>query len=247
TVEPELGTRLDEARELLGLAVAGHRRVPGRPAAAALLSGDRTVYVVADAFHLPWVPYHGQAHMEHSFLLRPSGSGVVVLDGYHNDTPYGPARPGAWSLSEAEVPDALPDGATVVDFHPTRVPATVVRAGTPPGTDGWTPPVPGRTAAYVRAYREHPDRAAAMERLTLETWLLARARALFAARRAADGHADPAVEAHAADWGKLVEQTYLAHRRLQRGRPEPSGPLDRLHELLDADTRIFAADADVDA
>lgn len=238
SVEPVLDDHLDAARDLLGLAVTDRRRTGDRPDPAELLGGHGTVYAVADAYHLPWVPYHGQQHMDHSFLLqlRPDG-GVAVQDAYHNETDHGPARPGAWELSAAELADALPGGAQVLAFAPAP-------AG--PAPTGYRPPAPGAVDAYVQAYREHADRAGALRRLTLETWLLSRARHLHAAHRLAvagpSAADDPALETHLADWTRLVEQTYLAHRRIQRGRPEPAGHLDRLADLLAADPQVFAAE-----
>ncbi|MET9254018.1 hypothetical protein [Streptomyces sp. NPDC003717] len=231
TVEPATGTHVQHTAAALGLLVTSRVTLP--PSTGTPPADPGTVYVVADAFHLPWVPYHGHAHMDHSFLLGRDAAGrAVVRDGYHNDTPYGPARPGTWTLTEAELAAALPDGARAFRVAP---------AGPPRDATAVVPATPAAVEAYVRAYREHPDREAALARLTLETWLLARARRLHAAHRAAAGIPAPGAEEHVASWGKLAEQTFLAHRRVQRGRPEPAGPLGRLAELLHADTRVFAA------
>jgi acyl carrier protein len=176
--------------------------------------------------------------MEHSFLLEPGSGGATVLDAYHNDTAYGAARPGAWALRDDELAAALPDGAIAIAFEtaPPKPPAPGHRA-----------PEPAAIASYLDAYRTHGDRAAALQRLTLETWLLTRARRLHAAQHAAVAGADPAVAEHLAGWAKLVEQTYIAHRRVERGRPEPAGPLDRLAELLTADQEVFGAPGAGDA
>ncbi|MEU2587357.1 hypothetical protein ABZ612_31495 [Streptomyces avermitilis] len=230
TVEAATGTHVERTAAALGLSLTDRHTLP--PRTGTLPAGPGTAYVIADAYHLPWVPYHGHAHMDHSFLFCRDSSGLaVVRDGYHNDTPYGPARPGAWTLTEGELAEALPDGARVY---------RVTRAGVPQDGIEVVPATAAAVESYVHAYREHPDREEALARLTLETWLLARARRLHAARRAAGGTA-PAVEEHLTAWGKLAEQTFLAHRRVQRGRPEPAGPLERLAELLQADARVFTA------
>ncbi|MFD5710983.1 hypothetical protein ACFWHW_11395 [Streptomyces pharetrae] len=233
TVEPRLDDHLAAAETLLGLRVAARWTTSGRPSAADLLGEHDVVYAVADAFHLPWVPYCGRRHMEHSFLAEADAGSVTVTDAYHNDTPWGSARPGAWHLSPADLADALPEGATVVAFHhePPDV-RTPIR---------YDAPAPETIARYVRSYAEHEDRATALEHLTLETWLLTRARRLHAAARADTRGPDEAVEEHLADWAKLTEQTYLAHRRVQRGRPEPTGVTDRLARLLAADADVFGA------
>ncbi|WP_433544351.1 hypothetical protein ACQPZG_04000 (plasmid) [Streptomyces sp. CA-294286] len=235
TVEPDTGTHVEGTAAALGLSLTDRHTLP--PGTGIPPAGPGTVYVIADAYHLPWVPYYGHAHMDHSFLLARDVTGrTVVRDGYHNDTPYGPARPGAWTLTEEELAEALPDGARV---HRTA------RAGVPQLTTEFAPATAAAVESYVRAYREHPDREEALARLTLETWLLVRARRLHAAHLAAAGSPAAVVEEHLTDWGKLAEQTFLAHRRVQRGRPEPTGPLERLAELLYADSRVFTASSPV--
>ncbi|MER7625342.1 hypothetical protein [Streptomyces sp. NPDC126503] len=229
TVEADTGTHVERTAAALGLSLTDRHTLPPRTGIPP--AGPGTVYVIADAYHLPWVPYHGHAHMDHSFLLGRDASGrAEVRDGYHNDTPYGPARPGTWTLTEQELGEALPDGARL---HRTT------RAGIPQAVTEAVPAREAAVAAYVRAYREHPDREEALAQLTLETWLLARARRLHAAHRAATDGPAAGVEEHLAAWGKLTEQTFLAHRRVQRGRPEPIGPLERLAELLHTDARVF--------
>ncbi|MFD4787063.1 acyl carrier protein [Streptomyces sp. NPDC058459] len=231
TVEAGTDTHVERTAEALGLSITDRHTLGSR--AEFPPTGLGTVYVIADAYHLPWVPYRGHAHMDHSFLLGRDASGrAEVRDGYHNDTPYGPARPGTWTLTGQELTEALPDGARV--YRTTR-------AGMPQAVTEAVPAAAAAVESYVRAYREHPDREEALARLTLETWLLARARRLHAAHRAAAGGTATAVEEHLTAWGKLTEQTFLAHRRVQRGRPEPTGPLERLAELLHADAQVFTA------
>ncbi|WP_053720135.1 hypothetical protein [Saccharothrix sp. NRRL B-16348] len=224
TVERALDDHLRDARHLLGLAVVDRWHAT---TSADLPRGHDLVYVVADAFHLPWVPYRGHKHMDHSFLVEPGPAGCTVHDAYHNDTQWGPARPGRWELTAAELSAAVPDGARVFRLEPVDRPADVR-----PRQHHAEPDV---VDAYARAYREHPDRVAALDRLTLETWLLARSRRLHAAC-----HDEPAAfEEHVRQWEALAEQTYLAYRRVARGRPEPPGVLPRLVDLLAADRVVF--------
>ncbi|MDG4820136.1 MULTISPECIES: acyl carrier protein [unclassified Micromonospora] len=250
TVEPAVREHLAEATDRLGVGWcepgAGHRpATPTTPDTGPLRHTDGAglvaevtehglCYVVADAYHLRWVPYHGQRHIEHSFLIEPDGSGFAVTDAYHNDTPWGAARPGRWTLTGAELAAAVPDGAVVAGPVPGELPAA---------------PQPGYAVdaatvdAYVDAYRAYPDRVVALDALTLQTWLLARQRRLHAAYRAAHrGGAETAAEAaQLARWDRVVEQTYLAARRVQRGRPEPAGLLATFAEALDTDRSVFAA------
>ncbi|MFF9203838.1 acyl carrier protein [Streptomyces sp. NPDC014986] len=233
TVEPTVEDQLAAAGELLGLAV--RERATGRPDAAPDGPAEPS-YVVADAFHLPWVPYHGHKHVEHSFLLEPGADGVTVTDAYHNDTTWGPARPLHLSYRRDQLDAllaALPEDTV-----------TVRLAARPPGpapAPVHTPADEAVVDAYLRAYADHEDRVLALERFTLETWLLARARHLHAAYAAhlAGGAQDEAVRAHLARWDGVVEHTYLAYRRVARGRAEPAGLFERAGEALRGDAAVF--------
>ncbi|MFJ4525657.1 acyl carrier protein [Streptomyces sp. NPDC088810] len=240
TVERTAAQQLDDARRYLGLAV---RSVDHGCPFGAVPPGEGR-YVVADAFFLPWVPYHRRQHMDHSFLLLPGEGGrgaVCVRDGYLNDTPWGSARPGVWRLDRAALADLDTVGLSVdlAPAEPSPLP----------------PPVPvldlageEETDTYVTAYEQHPHRTAALRRLTLETWLLGRGRELHAAflARYAAGGVTERVREHVTAWKTLTEQVYLAYRRVERGRAEPVGPLGRLRELLLADPGVFARpDSDV--
>lgn len=221
TVEPDLDRHLADAQRLLGLRLHADNAVTDVPLAE-LVPPGALGYVVADAFELPWVPYFGQRHMEHSFLLGADGT---VVDAYANDTPWGPATPGSWHHPGLR----LGGTARVLHFEPVPVPDPV------PSVEDVDP------APYLAAYEAHADRAAALDRLTLETWLMARSRALHAAFRQHVAAVEPAAtEEHLKGWSAVVEQTYLASRRVARGRPEPGGVLDRLRNLLSADRAIFA-------
>ncbi|WP_053707043.1 acyl carrier protein [Streptomyces sp. NRRL B-3648] len=232
TVERTVVQQLDDARRYLGLAV---RSVDHDRPFDAVPPGEGR-YVVADAFFLPWVPYHRRQHMDHSFLLLPGedgGGAVCVRDGYLNDTPWGSARPGEWRFDQAALADLgmvkLSVGLTPAD--PSPLPPPLLDLACAEETD-----------EYVTAYEQHPDRTAALRRLTLETWLLCRGRELHAAylaRYAAGGVTDR-VRDHVTAWKTLAEQVYLAYRRVERGRAEPVGPLGRLRELLLADPGVFA-------
>lgn len=234
TVEPTLAEHLAQAGALLGLAVRRRRERVG----AHRLGHSALEYVVADAYHLGWTPYFQQRHMPHSFLVTRVATGEYeVYDAYHNDTPWGRARPGSRRLTLAELSAALPHGADVaLEFEPAPIaqqpPAVMVE--------------PFDVEAFVEPFRRAADRRAALDRLCLETWLLERDRRLHAAFRAsagantdtaADAQAD--IDAHLARWRSVVEQTYVAYRRVERGRPEPPGTIERLADVLREDARVF--------
>ncbi|MEJ2852350.1 MULTISPECIES: hypothetical protein [unclassified Saccharothrix] len=225
-------TRLAEASRLLGLSVAVREDGLDGPALRRLAAVSGPLYVVGDAHTMPWVPYFGQKHMEHSFLLTESG---VVVDAYHNDTPWGSARPGVWRVADLDA--AVPKSS-----------AFVLSAGPLPPSDVDRELVATARAAggelvdrYVAAVREHSDRPAGWDALVLDVWLLARTRALHARWLAASGVDDGGRAAEGARaWLTLASQTYVAMRRAQRGGGMPSALVDRVHELLLADAALDA-------
>jgi acyl carrier protein len=232
TVERTPEQQLEEARHCLGLAV---REVHSNCSADEILPGEGR-YVVADAFSLPWVPYHRRQHMDHSFLLLPGeGGDVRVQDSYLNETPWGSARPGVWRIGADAFTEAETVGLSVdlVAAEPFPLPRAVPLVDLADEDE---------TDAYLTAYERHPDRSAALHRLALETWLLSRSRELHAAflQQYADGGVTDRLPAHVASWKALTEQVYLAYRRVERGRQEPTGPLRRLRQLLHEDSRVFA-------
>jgi acyl carrier protein len=187
--------------------------------------------VVADAYYLPWVPYRGRQHTGHSFLATLDAEGLRIVDAYHNDTPWGSARPGIRRLPAAELVSALADTTvTVIRFAP------VAGSGTDIGSGDMEPPDPHTVSRYIAAYQTWDDRRAALDGLVLQTWLLARERGLYAAR--AGG---PVRAAHAAAWEGLARKTYVGARRVALGRPEPGGILDDLEALLRAEQNLEAA------
>ncbi|GAA0268331.1 hypothetical protein GCM10010302_02570 [Streptomyces polychromogenes] len=237
TVEPTLDAHLATAARVLGLAV--HAYTVGADAAEILEQAERTgetVYVVADAFHLPWVPYHRRQHMSHSFLLSFDGTSVLVTDAYRNVTPWGEAQPGQWRMTPAEFAATLPDAAVAVLLRPVALPA----APAPSATHGG----PAEVGLYMSRYASHPDRVEALRRLCLETWLLARTRKLAVRYRAAAGLPErPGTREWLRSWDALCEQVFLACRRVERGRAEPVGALDRLAGLLAAEPGHVAGPA----
>jgi acyl carrier protein len=236
TVEPSVETRLAEAERLLGLVVAERHDGLDGPALRALATGHEALYVVGDAFTMTWVPYAGQRHMGHSFLLTAVDDRCTVVDAYHNDTPWGSARPGVWRLPVAEL-----------DAAATEVTALVLTAGPPSAPDRDTALVEAARAwsdtavdRYVAAVREHAE--AGWDNLVLDVWLRARSCRLHASWAAAAGvEGAERVAAQAEAWPVLASQTYVAMRRARRGGGMPAGLVDRLHELLRADAALARA------
>lgn len=231
TVEPSLADQLTDAERFLGLRVTAQWQHVTPARLADLSSQHGELYVVADAHDLPWTPYYGQAHMEHSFLVGSRLSGAMVVDAYRNQTPWGTAVPGRWEVAWTKLPAA--------DHVVALAPAAATPAADIADIADIADP-----AGYLDAYARHTDRVVALRRLTLETWLLARSRKLHAAYRARAGTpATGAVEEHLRGWDQLAEQAYLAARRAERGRREPTRLLERLGQALAADREVFGGGA----
>ncbi|RPK65820.1 Acyl carrier protein [Streptomyces sp. ADI96-02] len=223
TVEPALEDQLATAASA-GLAETARWTAVQPDALAGLAREHGRLYVVADSFAMPWLPYHGQRHMEHSYLVAPHGERALVVDAYSSHTPWGVAAPVRWVTDWS----TLPVSSLVLRFDPVPAPEAEPY-GDHAGIE-----------EYVAAYAAHPDRVAALDQLTTETWLLARSRALHAAFLATrPGPLDERTAAHVLRLGRLAEQAFLAFRRVQRGRPEPGGLLPDVAAALHADRELF--------
>ncbi|GHG14363.1 MULTISPECIES: hypothetical protein [Amycolatopsis] len=225
TVEPPLLDQVLEATRQLGLVRTttwhGGTREPLRE-----LSGRHGVlYVVADSFDMPWLPYSGRRHMDHSFLVEADGDRATVVDAYSNHTQWGKAEPGRWTTDWSTLPAA---SFVLLTAPAADVPMPLPHVGTMAATD------------YVDAYRRHPDRRTAFERLAVETWLLTRARKLHVAYRAHRGErVTDEVAAHLGHWDELAGRAFLAMRRTGSGRPAPEQLLTDVETALNADPEVF--------
>jgi hypothetical protein len=224
TVDPPPQEHLREGAALVGLRPDGlAHRVPA-DGLRAMAERASVVYAVADSYDMPWLPYAGRARMEHSFLVGAHPDGAEVEDAYDNETAWGPARPGRWTLPWERLPTAsfACTLSPVPDHHAPRPELSL-----------------DDPAAYAEAYTAHPDRLAALRRLTAETWLLARARHLHAAYREHLGERLDAQD-HLRRWDRLTASAFIAQRRAERGRPVPEGLLPELASLIGADREVFA-------
>ncbi|ANZ39058.1 hypothetical protein BBK82_26275 [Lentzea guizhouensis] len=211
TTESTLDSRLAQASRLLGLQVVKrHDDAVLRDRAT-----DELQYAVADAFDLSWVPYAGHQHMDHSFLFRDGGGACEVVDGYHNGTPWGDARPGVWRIPWDQLPRAA-----VVELAFGELPA------------------PRAIAPFVSTVDVEAV-CADVEQLVLDVWLLARARGLHAV------WLDSATfEEHAREWNALAAHSYVAMRRVLRGGvlvPSVPAELTRLLQRDEELTRVRSA------
>lgn len=228
TVEPGYAEQIEQSLPRLGLVPRRHWAGLSRLRLRETGAEHGLLYVVADTFEMPWLPYFGRKHMDHSYLLSGTGDHAEVSDAYHNETQWGTAAPGRWCLPWTDLPATATYAAR---FEPGPRSADVR-----PEVDIAAPD------DYLAAYANHSDRLSAVDRMTVETWLLQRSRRLHAACRWAER--PPAdVAAHLEAWDRLAGQAFLALRRVQRGRPEPGHVLPELGRLLAADRSVLGIEA----
>ncbi|MFK0250088.1 hypothetical protein ACIQUM_35765 [Amycolatopsis azurea] len=219
--------RLAQARDELGLISAPLEKVTDL---AGLDGRDGPLYVVADAYDLPWLPYAGHEHMSHSFVLARAAGGWDLVDAYHNDTQWGPARPGVWSRTDDQVADLLAGGPFLV---------TTLKAGAVPGGPA------ALSAEGIEAYAlAERTSEAAVERLVLDVWLIERDRRLHSLWL--DDHSPEEAEVwraagRAEAWQRLAARTYLALRRLRRGHPVGREVVDEVCHQLRVDAELAGA------
>ena len=225
------------------------------PAWRELLAAGTPVLVVGDAFGLPWVPYAGHEHMDHGFVLddldeTEHGEIVAqVTDPYDNTTEWGRAQPHTTTVPLGELAPALNGGRWGVlgrtgPSHAIDVAECLrTNAGAVLAAQHR-----GDLQRFVDAHRLL-DRAA-LENLTLQTWLLARNRALHGRWLADVASALPGLGLdHLPDrfdatvtraWRRASEASYLALRRLRGGRTVPPACLAATAEATGAEAELAA-------
>jgi hypothetical protein len=212
--------------------------------------------VVADAYHLPWVPYAGHTHMEHGFVVEGLDESTVdIVDPYDNVTEWGHATPQCLQTSLDVLEPALRDarwGLLRPAVGNDPVDPSVAIADNVRAIGSAAPRYSDFVGQYEARYEAQDGSldAAALERLALHTWLLHRSRALHARWLAsgpvtkiypeAAGRFAPVVAA----WQRASEAAYLALRRVRRGRAVPAGPVESLRHATE--TEMAVADVLVD-
>lgn len=219
----------------------------------ALGRGD-PVLVVGDAYHLPWVPYHGQKHMKHGFVIEGLELGAApiahVVDAYDNVTQWGRAAPLTTTLPLGDLPAALEEGSwAALTRVGSETPIDVDEQLATNATAIGDADADGSYGRFVEAHRELDE--AALDNLTLQTWLLARNRALHA--RWLGDQADRLSELGLADlpdrfereivdaWRRAAETAYVALRRVSAGRQPPPAAMAAVEAAVAAEPALAAA------
>ncbi|WP_327000861.1 BtrH N-terminal domain-containing protein [Dactylosporangium sp. NBC_01737] len=231
----------DRLRRDAGLAVTWHDPAP----LSRHLARGRPVLCIADAYAMPWLPYAGHAHMDHSFVVTGIDAGQVhIVDAYHNDTAWGPARPTRTTVPEADLTALLGAEPRTATLEPAGPPA---------------PPPPGDTLrdnaahigdagalrGYVERIRGHAADPDVIEEVALACWLGVRSRTRYATWLTAHHGAEAGrrfAGQVAAAWRRASEQAYIAQLRAGRGKRVPTGVFDTLAGPV-ADAEATAATA----
>lgn len=219
------------------------------------LGAGEPVLLVGDAFCLPWLPYAGHEHMDHGFVLTGLGADdgaegpasdliAHIADPYRNVTEWGAAEPLATRLPLGELAPALAGGRWAVLV---AAPAT---APTPPqhriAANATAILAAADGGGYQRFIADHQQaELSQLQSLSLQTWLLARNRALHA--RWLAGLAPELVHPSLAGrfeteinggWQRAMEMSYIALRRVRSGRRAPGAAIAAVEAVARAEASL---------
>lgn len=225
---------------------------------ADLLAAGSAVIVQGDAYLMPWLPYYGRQHMNHSFIVEGMGDGLLeVADAYYNQTPWGEAVPTRTVLA-ADALGPLAESARASGEAPFIV---LEHRGEPGPID-----LPGllredaalirrqlgerhRLAAFGSFYADAIAAPGAAAQFTLACWLITRDRGLHG--RWLDGlaggtgqtvgpaFADAFRERVVQPWQRAMQFSYVLERRVAAGRAAPGAVFDLItQEIEPAETEL---------
>jgi hypothetical protein len=209
----------------------------------AALERDEPVFAVGDSFLIPWLPYFGNRHMDHSFVVDGTSEGGSVLhvaDAYSNRTQWGDAVPLRTELPAAELASLLEASAGWRGSH-----LFVMRDTHDPDPLDPAAVTPENAEAILRALREEraferfrgyyaarAENPAAVQRFTLACWLVARSRALHALWLS-DQDASVEFDEIVTAWRRVAEFAYMMERRVAAGRPAPLAAFELLESTVE--------------
>ncbi|MEU3721296.1 BtrH N-terminal domain-containing protein [Streptomyces sp. NPDC031705] len=228
------------------------------------LAAGRPVLVVGDAHHLPWLPYHGREHMDHGFVVdgahgslrHPQDLVLDVTDPYDNATRWGACAPLSTTITLADLAPALDGGRWGVLQKVQDIPR---EKEDPSASECLTenllalrPAVKNNT--YKQFCESLDERSpASWDHYSLQTWLLARSRALHSrwltarARELSEfernGESLPALfDAHVAEpWKRAAQSCYLASRRTAAGKGAPPSARESLERAAASEAEFADA------
>ena len=228
---------------------------PGQYLEACLphLRDNRPVLIFGDSYFMPWLPYFGRQHMEHSFIVDGISDDQKLLhlvDAYQIRTEWGNAAPTDTYLPTMALARIIEELDTAyarsyLILESERQAEEVDLAALLKQNASQIADLVGdkeMVLQFSRHFRARMTDAAAMKDFSLACWLVARARKLHGLwlSDTAKGHPDllnPAfVEQYelnvSAPWQKVAEFSYLLSRRVSQGRTAPDTCFQMLEETI---------------
>ncbi len=207
--------------------------------------------VFGDTYHMPWLPYCGRQHMEHSVIVAGWDDGDVhIVDAYRIRTEWGEAQPSAATIPAA----ALLESMETLISDRRGIAWTIRRVDTAPkidfaavlrdNADEIRRSLAERHAlrAFAGYYQAHSGELPFLREFTLNCWLVARARLLHARWLQDRAHDCPNVvtpelvegfQTLVGSWQKASEFAYISLRRRQDGRLPSEAPFHMIVNQLE--------------
>ena len=241
-IQPTVAERIEQAHQIMGFQI-GEPSEPLDARSLRELADQASVYVVAEAYDLSWLPYARASvryrEMPHSFLLERAGDGYLIVDAYYADTQWGRARPGTWRMSAAEIDTAIGGTGIAVRMVPAESAIALDRSTVLAAIATSAAEVGRAIEGYLAQVKSTLSGVERVERLVLDIWHVCRER-LLTTRWLGDHPAAAAVDAATRGWQQLAGQSYLASRRTQRGAPPNPALLEDMAERLYADLALLS-------
>jgi hypothetical protein len=228
-----------------------------------LVQRGQPVLVFGDAFLMPWLPYFGQEHMEHSFIVDGISADQQVLhivDAYYNRTEWGTATPTATYLPVMGLEPIIhnvesPHGGafwTMQQDGPAHAVDFLALLQRNAEQMGMQARDAGPLSRFCQHYAEAIRDASAIKEFTLACWLVARARGYHHLwlSDVASTHPnlfDPTfVDRFSQDvvapWQRVSEFAYILFRRVSQGRTPPDTCFRMLAETIQPNEARLASD-----
>lgn len=225
----------------------------------AFIKRGQPVLVFGDAFCMPWLPYYGHEHLEHSFIVDGIDEDeqlIHIVDAYENVTEWGHAQPVACELAAATLPDMLNrEGAYAgtllfVEKKQKGADRSIKAALLENAQQMIAAHQRQRLHTFARYYQALMPDSSAAKRFTLALWLIARVRALHGCWLDDIAEQQPALlpslyaqhyqEQVVIPWKRASEQAYLLQRRILRGHKAPEACFSMLEEVIAAQELALA-------
>ncbi|MCD1257279.1 hypothetical protein B5M42_000320 [Paenibacillus athensensis] len=220
---------------------------------AACLARGEPALLLGDAYYMPWLPYFGREHQEHSFVIDgidPSGALLHIVDAYENQTEWGGVKPLAtyvpaaalerivWGLANSNAGTLLTLSEPDVGWREPDLGA-LLRGNAEAVAASAAAGMYRQFAEYCLARLDSEETAV---QLVLACWFATRARSLhrlwlsdLEAQRPEllpSGFAAAFYSEVEAPWRKVSEFAYLMLRRVKLGKTPPATSLALLAETV---------------